>query len=119
MTRMDFVRYSISTDDPNLVHIDESVAAAAGLPSVIGSGGIISAMAADVIVAWAGLGSIRRSTTKLLAPLFPGAHIVVSGIIAELRVEDGVDVTVIEMAATADDVPLFEGSFEVTIGATS
>src|SRR5437867_1117680 len=41
LDRLAFARMSVALDDPNLVHLDETVAAAAGFPSVIGSGGFV------------------------------------------------------------------------------
>lgn len=76
---MDFIRFSAATADPNRVHIEEDVARDAGLPSVIGSGGIVGGLMSDVVNSWAGLTSIRRASGKIAAPLFPGTTITVTG----------------------------------------
>ncbi|WP_219413756.1 MaoC/PaaZ C-terminal domain-containing protein [Pseudonocardia nigra] len=79
LTRMDFARFSVATDDPNRVHVEEEVAAAAGFPHVIGSGGIVTGVLTDVVTAWAGLEAVTSGSTRMFAPLFPGVTLRASG----------------------------------------
>lgn len=116
LTRMDFARYSIATADPNRVHLEEDVAAAAGLPTVIGSGGMLGGIAADVVTAWGGLGSVRRASTKLLFPLFPDTTVTLRPTVSARRADaDGDIVVVVVTAASADGTVLFEGTYEVAV----
>ena len=123
ITRLDFARFSVSTDDPNRVHLEEAVAAAAGLATVIGSGGIVLGMLHDLVTCWAGLDRLRTSRLRVTAPLFPDTSVVVSGEVVDKR--DGVA----EVRAFVDDeggtrlaegiyTVSFDPSFDPTIGST-
>lgn len=79
LTRLDFARFSVSTDDPNRVHIEEAVAAEAGLPGVIGSGGIVTGILTDLVTSWAGREALRSATFRVTAPLFPGTVVLARG----------------------------------------
>lgn len=89
LSRLDFARFSIATDDPNTVHIDEAVARAAGFPTVIGSGGIVAALLEQVPRKVFGLGNVLAGRGRMLAPLFPGAVLHAHGTVVRLRQDDG------------------------------
>jgi acyl dehydratase len=70
LDRLAFARISVALDDPNLVHLDETVAREAGFPGVIGSGGIVIGMLYEVARQWAGIERIISGQTRQLVP-FP------------------------------------------------
>ncbi|MDP1818605.1 MAG: MaoC/PaaZ C-terminal domain-containing protein [Acidimicrobiales bacterium] len=112
VTRMDFIRFSAATADPNRVHIEEDVAKAAGLPSVIGSGGIVGGVMSDVVTAWAGLGTIRRVSGKITFPLFPGTTVVVTGEVTGREERDGAVTLEVKVQATDENAtPLGENTY--------
>ena len=110
-TRMDFARFSVSTDDPNRVHIEEAVAADGGLPDVIGSGGIVAGLLTDLVTSWGGLEALRSSTLRVMAPLFPGTVLLARGQVVR---RDGDTEGVVEVEASAVDAAgkrIGEGTF--------
>jgi acyl dehydratase len=76
LNRLAFARMSVALDDPNLVHLDEDVARAAGFPGVIGSGGIVMGILYEVVRQWAGLERIVSGQTRQLVPFL--AHVSLS-----------------------------------------
>ncbi|HEY4453254.1 MAG TPA: MaoC/PaaZ C-terminal domain-containing protein [Pseudonocardiaceae bacterium] len=83
VTAMDFARFSVSMEDPNRVHIEAAVAASAGLPSVIGSGGIVQGLMDDLVADWAGKARCRVVRNRILAPLLPDTTITATGSVTE------------------------------------
>jgi acyl dehydratase len=83
VTAMDFARFSVSMEDPNRVHIEAVVAASAGLPSVIGSGGIVQGLMDDLVADWAGKAQPRVVRNRILAPLLPDTTITATGSVTE------------------------------------
>jgi acyl dehydratase len=115
LSRLDFARFSISTDDPNRVHIEEAVAAAAGLPDVIGSGGIVTYLLTDVVTSWAGLESLHSATLRVLAPIFPGTVLLCRAHVLPAK-QDGNGF--VEVEAHADDESgqrIAEGTFRLVL----
>lgn len=96
VTRMEFARFSISTDDPNRVHIEEAVAAAAGFPHVIGSGGIVSGVLTEVVADWAGIERLRAGKIRMFTPLVPDVTLTASGSVTD-RADDGTLTVVVEV----------------------
>jgi acyl dehydratase len=89
LTAMDFARFSVSMEDPNRVHVEHAVAERAGLPSVIGSGGIVQGLMDDLVAAWAGAGQPRVVRNRILRPLFPDSTITATGKVTERTENDG------------------------------
>lgn len=111
LTRMDFARFSVSTDDPNRVHIEEAVATGAGLPDVIGSGGIVAGLLTDLVTSWGGLDALRSATLRVTAPLFPGTVLLARGNVVR---RDDAGEGVVEVEASAVDAAgnrIGEGTF--------
>lgn len=81
--RLEFARMSVALDDPNLVHLDEGVAQAAGLPTVIGSGGFILGSLAEVARRCSLPGSPCTVRMRQVRPFGPGTALVTSA-----RVDD-------------------------------
>ncbi|MEW6475702.1 MAG: MaoC/PaaZ C-terminal domain-containing protein [Actinomycetota bacterium] len=114
-TRLDFVRFSVATDDPNRVHIEEAVAAEAGLPGVIGSGGIVGGLLTDIVSSWAGLESLRSASLRVLAPLFPGAVLRAGGEVVGLADDGSGLVEVLAQVHDALGTRVGEGTFRVQL----
>ena len=114
LTRMDFARFSVAIDDPNRVHLEEPVAAAAGLPVVIGSGALVTSLLTDVVTSWAGLEALRNASLKVTAPFFPEAVLHAKGTVVR-RSEAG---DVIEVEVVVDDDGgrrIGEGTFQLAV----
>lgn len=111
ITRMEFARFSISTDDPNRVHLEEDVAAAAGFPHVIGSGGIVSGILTEVVADWAGIERVRVGNIRMFTPLVPDVTLTASGSVTE-RADDGA-LTVVAQVFDGDGTKVGEGTFTV------
>jgi acyl dehydratase len=115
LTAMDFARFSLSMEDPNRVHIEESVARRAGLPSVIGSGGIVQGLMDDFVAAWAGYEQRRIVRNRILRPLLPDTTVTATGRVLE-RAESDATVTVVirVRAADQDGNPLGDATVTLT-----
>ena len=114
-TRLDFVRFSVATDDPNRVHIEEEVAAEAGLPEVIGSGGIVAGLLTDIVASWSGLGSLRSATFKVKAPLFPGAVLQAGAEVVSTADDRSGVIEVVAHATDHTGTRIGEGTFRVQL----
>jgi acyl dehydratase len=82
LDRLDFARISVSLDDPNLVHLDEAVAANAGFGNVIGSGGYVLGALYEVARQWAGMDRIRSLDMRQLVPFPQGVELCATGTVA-------------------------------------
>jgi acyl dehydratase len=117
LDRLAFARMSVALDDPNLVHLDEAVAAAAGFPTVIGSGGFVVGALWEVVGRWAGIDRVVRGSTKQLLPLRPGTTLTARGSV--VSVEDRHDRTVAVCATELvdqDGQRIGEGTFDALVG---
>ena len=86
--RDDLVRYAGASGDFNVIHWSERVAREVGLPDVIAHGMLTMALAARVVTAWAGAGSVVDYGVRFTRPVVVpddgvGATLVVTGTIAE------------------------------------
>ncbi len=118
ITPMDFARFSVSMDDPNRVHIEDAVAKAAGLPSVIGSGGIVQGVMDDLVAAWAGRAQPRVIRNRILRPLLPDTAVRVVGRVVE-RTEDAGRVKVVVAIEAVDQDGQALGDASCTLAAES
>lgn len=117
LDRLAFARMSVALDDPNLVHLDETVAASAGFPSVIGSGGFVVGALWEVARQWAGIDRVVRGTTRQRLPLWPNTTLHAAASVAAVEERDGRTVT----TCTAELVDqtgqrIAEGTFEALAG---
>lgn len=108
LDRLDFARMSIALDDPNLVHLDEAVAADAGFGTVIGSGGFVLGTLYELARRWAGPDRIRSLEMRQLVPFPQGVELCTHGTVAvagggpgeprlatiEAHVSDGADTAI-------------------------
>ena len=114
LTAMDFARFSVSMEDPNRVHIEESVARRAGLPSVIGSGGIVQGLMDDLVADWADRDRPRTVRNRILRPLLPDTTITATGeVVQRIDGEGGLVVEVAVRAVDQDGNPLGDASVTV------
>ncbi|HEV7871134.1 MAG TPA: MaoC family dehydratase [Modestobacter sp.] len=102
VTRADLVRYAGASGDFNVIHWNERVAAAVGLPGVIAHGMLTAGIAARAVTQWAGdPGAVVDYQVRFSRPVVvpdddAGAELIVRGRVAAL-LEDGrvrVDLTV-------------------------
>src|SRR3954451_9611885 len=87
--RGDLIRYAGASGDFNIIHWNERVATAVGLPNVIAHGMFTMAEAARVVTDWAGdPGAVEEYTVRFSKPIVVpdddhGATLTVSGTIEE------------------------------------
>lgn len=106
--------------DPNPIHFDTEVTAAAGLgPRAVNQGPSNVAYVMNMLVAWAGTpAAIRRLTVRFNANVFAGDEVVASGEVTGL--DDGSDgpVATCDVRLTrADGTLLVSGTAEVLLSA--
>jgi acyl dehydratase len=94
VTRVQIARYAGAVGDFNPIHLDDSFAATAGLPSVIAHGPLSLALIIDVIVAQLGADALVSLDTRLRAPVFPGDQLTVVPTDDGLEVRNGSDTVV-------------------------
>jgi acyl dehydratase len=117
LDRLAFARMSVALDDPNLVHLDEAVAAAAGFPTVIGSGGFVVGALWEVVRRWAGIDRIVRGTIKQIQPLWPNTTLTARGSVTSVEDRGGRTVAVCAAELVDQDGNrIGEGTFEALVG---
>jgi acyl dehydratase len=106
ITRADLVRYAGASGDFNIIHWNERVAKAVGLPDVIAHGMLTMAEAGRLVTDWTGdPGAVESYTVRFSRPVVvpdddKGAVLTVSGTVEDKR-EDGR--VVVAITATVDD----------------
>ncbi len=106
VTRADLVRYCGASGDFNVIHWNERVAKAVGLPDVIAHGMYTMAVAGRTVSEWAGdPGAVEEYTVRFSRPVVVpdddrGAELTVRGTVEEKR-DDGR--VVVGVTATVDD----------------
>jgi 3-hydroxybutyryl-CoA dehydratase len=103
ITITDVVRFAGAGGDFNPLHHDESVAQAAGFPTVIAMGQMQAAMLARVLSDRYPLASVREYRVRFAAPVRPGDTLTLTA--EEQPPEEGDDPGVqrLNLAATRDD----------------
>ena len=109
-TRADLVRYAGASGDFNVIHWNERVAQAVGLPNVIAHGMLTMGLGAGFVSAWSGdPGAVTRYTVRLSQPAVvsaaEGADIEFSGKIKSLDPETRTGVVLV--AAKSDGRKIF------------
>ena len=82
-TRM-FVRYAGASGDFNPMHYDDTLARAAGYPSVFSQGMHSAALLASFAVDWLGAQNVRRFAVRFREPVWPGDVLTCSGEVTEI-----------------------------------
>jgi acyl dehydratase len=89
ITRADLIRYAGASGDFNVIHWNERVAKAVGLPDVIAHGMLTMAVAGRTVTDWAGdPGAVESYAVRFSRPVLvpdddQGAALVVSGTVEE------------------------------------
>jgi acyl dehydratase len=102
VTRLSLVKYCGASGDFNVIHWNERIARAVGLPNVIAHGMFTMAQAGRYVTDWAGPGAavvefgVRFSSPVVVPDDDAGATITVSG-----QVEDKLDGNLVALALTA------------------
>jgi len=113
LQRVDLVRYCGASGDYNVIHWNERVATAVGLPDVIAHGMLTMAVAARVVTDWTGdPGSLQSYRVRFSRPVVvpddgAGAQLTVSGTVED-KLEDGT--VVLALSATVGDSKVLAGS---------
>ena len=111
--RVDLVRYGGASGDFNVIHWNERVAKAVGLPDVIAHGMLTMAEAGRVVTDWAGdPGAVESLTVRFSRPVVvpdddTGASLLVSGVVEE-KLPDGRVLVV--LTATVDGSKVLMGA---------
>jgi len=94
ITRADLVRYAGASGDFNIIHWNERIATAVGLPNVIAHGMCTMALAGRVVTEWVGdPGAVMSYSVRFSRPVAvpdddAGATLDVAGVVEE-QLEDG------------------------------
>jgi acyl dehydratase len=64
--------FSLATEDPNPIHVDEAFANKAGFPQVIQQGPMTTAFFASLLVQEFGINRLKVLDVTFTAPVFPG-----------------------------------------------
>ena len=105
LTRADLVRYAGASGDFNIIHWNERVAKAVGLPNVIAHGMLTMATAGRVVTDWVGdPGAVEDYGVRFTRPVVVpdddrGAELEVTGEVAEKLADGRVAVTIVARAA--------------------
>ena len=98
-TRM-FVRYAGASGDFNPMHYDDTLARAAGYPSVFSQGMHSAALLASFAVDWLGAENIRRFRVRFREQVWPGDVLACAGEITAVSPNEGGLLVTAELSAT-------------------
>lgn len=77
--REKIARMAVAINDPNPIHLEDTLARQAGFPGVIAHGTFAIGAIGLLLTQWAGQQHISHLETRLLAPVFPGDQLVCEG----------------------------------------
>ena len=89
VTRTDLVKYAGASGDYNPMHHDETLTKQAGLPSVFAHGMFSMGLLSNVLVSWAGPGSVKRYDVQFRAITWPADPVTCTGKVTAKREEGG------------------------------
>lgn len=89
VTRTDLVRYAGASGDYNPMHHDEKLATSVGMPSVFAHGMFSMGLLSNVLVRWAGPGSVKRFDVQFRAITWPDDPVTCTGAVKAKREEGG------------------------------
>lgn len=113
ITRADLVRYAGASGDFNIIHWNERIATAVGLPNVIAHGMCTMALAGRAVTEWAGdPGAVLSYSVRFSRPVAvpdddQGATLDVAGVVEE-QLEDGR--VVVALTVTVDGSKVLMGA---------
>ena len=90
ISRTHFVRYAGGGGDFNPIHHDQTVAEAAGLPTVFGMGMFTAGVLSRVPTDWFGPESVKRYAIRFASRIWPGDTITCKGTVTRVYDEGGV-----------------------------
>ena len=97
VTRTDLVKYAGSSGDYNPMHHDETLATKVGLPSVFAHGMFSMGILSNVLVNWAGPGSVQRFDVQFRQITWPGDPVNCTGKVTAKREEGGQKLVDVEL----------------------
>lgn len=98
LTRQMFVRYSGASGDLNPMHYDDTMARAAGNPSVFSQGMHQSALLATFATDWLGAENVRRFAVRFREQVWPDDLLTCTGEITELTEVAGGQLVTVALA---------------------
>jgi acyl dehydratase len=98
VTRTDLVKYAGASGDYNPMHHDETLAAKVGLPSVFAHGMFSMGLLSNVLVGFAGPGSVQRFDVQFRAITWPDDKVTCTGKVTGKREEGGRKLVDVELA---------------------
>jgi acyl dehydratase len=98
-TRM-FVRYAGASGDFNPMHYDDTLARAAGYPSVFSQGMHSAALLASFAVDWLGAETVRRFAVRFREQVWPGDVLTCSGEVTAVSQNESGCLVTTELTAT-------------------
>jgi acyl dehydratase len=101
LSRSDFVRYAGAGGDFNPIHHDETMATAAGMPSVFGMGLLHAGIAGVRLARWVGPANIESFAVRFTGQVWPGDVLTFAGVVDSIK--DGLaDITLTVTRQTGD-----------------
>ena len=98
LTRQMFVRYSGASGDLNPMHYDDTMATAAGYPSVFSQGMHQAALLATFATDWLGAHNVRRFGVRFREQVWPGDVLTCTGTVTAVEPADGGRRVTVELA---------------------
>lgn len=96
-----FVRYSGASGDLNPMHYDDTLARAAGNPSVFSQGMHQSALLATFATDWLGAQNVRRFGVRFREQVWPGDVLTCTGVVTSVEISpEGHQLLVVELTCT-------------------
>ena len=98
VTRTDLVKYAGASGDYNPMHHDEGIAKMAGMPSVFAHGMFSMGLLSNVVVNWAGAGSVKAFDVQFRAITWPEDRVTCTGKVTGKREDKGQKLVDVELA---------------------
>ena len=112
--RLRIAYMAVSMRDPNLVHVEDEVAARSGLPSVIAHGTFVVSYAGAAVSRAVGVDAVRVLRVDVTAPVFPGDVLRTRAVVTRSEpVEEGEMLTVDLSVTRHDGTEVGRGSASV------
>lgn len=122
LSRTDLVVYAGASGDFNPMHHDDTLATAAGMPSVFGHGMFSMGLVGSALTSWVGAGRVRRFGVRFSKQTWPGETLRTRLVVTGRREEGGRRLVDFEcsLANTAGEVKVVgEATADLTDGDTA
>jgi acyl dehydratase len=100
LSRTDLVVYAGASGDFNPMHHDDTIAAAAGMPSVFGHGMFSMGLLGSALTGWVGPGRVRRFGVRFAKQTWPGETLRTRAVVTGRREEGGRQLVDVECSLT-------------------